>query len=97
MLFTFSHHHHHHHHTRITGSQDTLGGSGRAPVSTLQDLLGEYQVDLIIIISIIIIIGAFDTVITLLTIFRMFEARLAKARQEGWVSKGERGRGGAEN
>jgi len=25
------------------GSQDTLGGSTRAPVSTLQDLLGEYQ------------------------------------------------------
>ena len=32
----------------ITGSQDTLGGSTRAPVSTLQDLLGEYQVDTIV-------------------------------------------------
>ena len=72
----------------ISGSQDTLGGSTRAPVSTLQDLLGEYQVD---------ITNAFDIVLSILMMFRMFEARLVRAKQGGWDSKGERGRGGAEN
>ena len=72
----------------ITGSQDTLGGSTRAPVSTLQDLLGEYRVD---------ITNAFDIVLSILMMFRMFEARLVRAKQGVWDSKGERGRGGAEN